>query len=191
MLGRKFPFDGFRPPRRPTLAGPLRQAPVPPLVVRLPGCARERRGLPLMPHVFLRFTRSAGPDPNFGFSGRLNHLISSDISGQAGQASECLQWGLPGWGAVCGPVMVLKSHVFPAIHSERCSRSRFGWVSGRFNLLISWPASSGLPCPSHGSPGRLRDSAVSRAAAGLRKVGPCGPIYLHLLSAECCAILPF
>ena len=35
------------------------------------GCSWVRRGPPLMPHVTLRFTRSAGPDPISGFSGRL------------------------------------------------------------------------------------------------------------------------
>ena len=122
-----------------------------------------RRGLPPVPHVRPRFTRSAGPDPISGFSGRLSLLIPPGRPGQAGQAS--------GWGAGGGGCswerrgLPLMSHVSLRFTRSAVKISNFG-VSGRLTPAIGIGSLGPAPSGSTARPCEIRDSAVSRATTG-------------------------
>ena len=120
----------------------------------LAGCSRVRRALPPMRHVYLRFTRSAGPDPISGFSGRFNPLSSPGLPGQAGQASGCDAGG--GWCSGERRALPPMRHV-----SLRFTRSAgpdpISGFSGRFN-----------PLSSPGHPGQAGQASVCGPGGGGR-----------------------
>ena len=93
-----------------------------------------------MPHVSLRFARSSGPDPIFGFSGRFNRLIRPGHPGQAGQAPVCQRLGL----VCCGTAGAASNAPFPLkVHQECWSRAHF-WVFGPVQPpQPPWPPSAG------------------------------------------------